>query len=166
MKAENKTFPVYIYEKVLNQIISLCKNSENEIMGELIGNVFKHDFQKYIIIKDLLYIEGAIHSHKFSTSIIEGTLGQYDMKFNEIRDKKGDKNLLRVGWWHSHPNFGCFLSSVDIITQKEIFPASHEVALVIDPINDDLKFFTLDDKLTKGYRAVDYAVITSLESNP
>ena len=71
---EDVVFPVYIYESVLIKIFTLCKNSDNEIMGQLIGNVFKYGNDKYIIIKDLLYIEAAIYSHKYSTAMIEGTL--------------------------------------------------------------------------------------------
>jgi 26S proteasome regulatory subunit N11 len=39
------------------------------------------------------------------------------------------------GWYHSHPGFGCWLSSTDINTQSS-FEAlnSRAVALVVDPI--------------------------------
>ena len=40
-----------------------------------------------------------------------------------------------VGWYHSHPGFGCWLSGVDINTQQS-FEAltSRAVAVVVDPI--------------------------------
>lgn len=40
-----------------------------------------------------------------------------------------------VGWYHSHPSFGCWLSSVDMNTQKS-FEQLHPrcVAVVVDPI--------------------------------
>ena len=40
-----------------------------------------------------------------------------------------------VGWYHSHPGFGCWLSGVDINTQQS-FEALNQraVAVVIDPI--------------------------------
>jgi 26S proteasome regulatory subunit N11 len=40
-----------------------------------------------------------------------------------------------VGWYHSHPGFGCWLSSVDINTQQS-FEQLHPraVAVVVDPI--------------------------------
>ena len=160
---EDFVFPVYIYESVLIKIFSLCKNSDNEIMGQLIGNVFSYENKKYTIIKDLLYIEGAIYSHKYSTAMIEGTLGDYETKFNEIRNNRGDADLRRVGWWHSHPDFGCFLSNIDLDTQRRRFDASHEVALVIDPIKYKFKFFTLDNDSKDGYKEVNFAVIPSLD---
>lgn len=40
-----------------------------------------------------------------------------------------------VGWYHSHPGFGCWLSGVDVNTQQS-FEAlnARAVAVVIDPI--------------------------------
>eukprot|EP01090_Pellita_catalonica_P005086 TRINITY_DN1493_c0_g1_i2.p1 TRINITY_DN1493_c0_g1~~TRINITY_DN1493_c0_g1_i2.p1 ORF type:complete len:309 (+),score=48.78 TRINITY_DN1493_c0_g1_i2:890-1816(+) len=40
-----------------------------------------------------------------------------------------------VGWYHSHPGFGCWLSGVDVQTQQA-FEATHPrcVAVVVDPI--------------------------------
>lgn len=40
-----------------------------------------------------------------------------------------------VGWYHSHPGFGCWLSGVDINTQQS-FEAlnARAVAVVVDPI--------------------------------
>lgn len=40
-----------------------------------------------------------------------------------------------VGWYHSHPGFGCWLSSVDVNTQQSFEQlTSRAVAVVIDPI--------------------------------
>lgn len=40
-----------------------------------------------------------------------------------------------VGWYHSHPGFGCWLSMVDVKTQKAFEQLSGRcVAVVIDPI--------------------------------
>ena len=40
-----------------------------------------------------------------------------------------------IGWYHSHPGFGCWLSFVDVKTQRS-FESLHEraVAVVIDPV--------------------------------
>ena len=40
-----------------------------------------------------------------------------------------------VGWYHSHPGFGCWLSSVDINTQQSFEQLNQRaVAVVVDPI--------------------------------
>ena len=40
-----------------------------------------------------------------------------------------------VGWYHSHPGFGCWLSGVDINTQQSFEQLNpRAVAVVVDPI--------------------------------
>ncbi|KAH9938262.1 Mov34-domain-containing protein [Fomitopsis serialis] len=49
--------------------------------------------------------------------------------------KQTGRSETVVGWYHSHPGFGCWLSSVDINTQQsfeQLDPRS--VAVVVDPI--------------------------------
>jgi len=49
--------------------------------------------------------------------------------------KQTNRPQMVVGWYHSHPGFGCWLSGVDISTQQS-FEALNKraVAVVIDPI--------------------------------
>lgn len=42
--------------------------------------------------------------------------------------------LSIVGWYHSHPGFGCFLSDYDVFIQENFFSAEGQHALVIDPL--------------------------------
>ncbi|OCH92898.1 Mov34-domain-containing protein [Obba rivulosa] len=49
--------------------------------------------------------------------------------------KQTGRSEMVVGWYHSHPGFGCWLSSVDINTQQSFESLdSRSVAVVIDPI--------------------------------
>ncbi len=75
-----------------------------------------------------------------------------------------------VGWYHSHPGFGCWLSGVDINTQQS-FEALNQraVSIVIDPIQSvkgkvgrqslamksSSKQFTIQDA---GHRAVSIVI--------
>lgn len=46
-----------------------------------------------------------------------------------------DRPETVVGWYHSHPGFGCWLSSVDINTQQSFEQLTpRAVAVVVDPI--------------------------------
>jgi len=49
--------------------------------------------------------------------------------------KQTGRPEIVVGWYHSHPGFGCWLSSVDVNTQQS-FEQLHKrsVAVVVDPI--------------------------------
>lgn len=58
----------------------------------------------------------------------------FQMKMVDMLSQTGRGEMV-VGWYHSHPGFGCWLSSTDINTQhsfEQLHPRS--VALVIDPI--------------------------------
>jgi len=49
--------------------------------------------------------------------------------------KQTGRPEMVVGWYHSHPGFGCWLSGVDINTQQSFEALSERaVAVVIDPI--------------------------------
>ena len=39
-----------------------------------------------------------------------------------------------VGWYHTHPSFGIFLSEMDLFIQHHFFDLPHQVAIVIDPV--------------------------------
>ncbi len=46
-----------------------------------------------------------------------------------------------VGWYHSHPGLGVFLSGVDRRTQQAHFPHPWSVALVVDPVRHQVGAF-------------------------
>lgn len=49
--------------------------------------------------------------------------------------RQTQRSEVVVGWYHSHPSFGCWLSSVDINTQQSFEQLNPKcVAVVIDPI--------------------------------
>ena len=43
-----------------------------------------------------------------------------------------------VGWYHTHPGFGVFLSEVDLFAHRNFFNAAWQVALVVDPKADQV----------------------------
>jgi proteasome lid subunit RPN8/RPN11 len=55
---------------------------------------------------------------------------------HEVKAAKFAESSI-VGWYHSHPGFGIFLSEYDLFIHKNFFPASHEVAWVFDPHSDE-----------------------------
>jgi len=160
MLNDNFVFPVYIFTRVIEKIIKLSKSYDNEIFGYLVGNILKWNHQIYIIIEDQLFVNDAVHSDRARTIQIEGMAGQYEKKLTALKRLKENDRLRIVGWWHSHPNFGCFLSGTDLHTQEVFFPESYQVALVVDPVRDEFQFFTLDKKLELKYKAISYAIIS------
>jgi hypothetical protein len=66
----------------------------------------------------------------------------------KVTDKilKGEIEGRIVGWYHSHPGFGLFMSGTDISTQKNLQQFSSKVtALIVDPEKETYGFFTLHE---------------------
>ena len=50
-----------------------------------------------------------------------------------------------VGWYHSHPHFGIFLSDHDLFIHRNFFVEPWQVAYVIDPLLQQEGFFVWED---------------------
>lgn len=58
----------------------------------------------------------------------------FQQKMTELLKQTGRGEVV-VGWYHSHPGFGCWLSSVDCNTQQSFeMLQERAVAVVVDPI--------------------------------
>jgi len=72
-----------------------------------------------------------------------------------IRDRHpvyGDEDTWQVvGWYHTHPGFGIFLSSLDVHTHGAFLHPGH-LALVIDPSNDTYGTFGWNRDQTQPVR--------------
>ncbi len=51
-----------------------------------------------------------------------------------------------VGWYHTHPSFGIFLSHHDVFIHQHFFAQPLQVAYVVDPINQTRGFFYWRDR--------------------
>ncbi|MEM8859961.1 MAG: hypothetical protein AAGD96_16655 [Chloroflexota bacterium] len=52
-----------------------------------------------------------------------------------------DEDQIIVGWYHTHPGFGIFLSNMDLFIHRNFFPQKWHVALVLDPVNFKSGYF-------------------------
>ncbi|WP_169976986.1 Mov34/MPN/PAD-1 family protein [Tautonia rosea] len=67
-------------------------------------------------------------------------------------------NLDIVGWYHTHPDFGIFLSGHDVFIQQHFFGQPLQVAYVVDPIRQTRGIFQWRDG---GLRQVEGYVVVS-----
>lgn len=62
-----------------------------------------------------------------------------------IHDRLGERypheEALIVGWYHTHPGFGIFLSGMDLFIHQNFFTQIWHVALVLDPVARRSGFF-------------------------
>ncbi|MBK5112601.1 MAG: Mov34/MPN/PAD-1 family protein [Candidatus Heimdallarchaeota archaeon] len=97
-------------------------NTEREVGGYLIGKI---DNEKVKIIETTYAVKNSSPTH---VSIDE--MAQFQI-IKEIEKRDGKETI--VGFWHTHPGLGCFMSGTDIATQK-IYQAllPEAVAMVCD----------------------------------
>ena len=84
-----------------------------------------------IAIEFALIISICFHRQSISVEAVDEV---FQTKMMEMLSETG-RNEVVVGWYHSHPGMGCFLSGVDIEMQHG-FERLHKrsVAVVVDPI--------------------------------
>ncbi|MEN2975277.1 MAG: Mov34/MPN/PAD-1 family protein [Candidatus Caldarchaeales archaeon] len=118
---------VRIYPLALGKAVKYSlMDLEREVAGLLIGRYEKR--------QDVLEIWDAISGNQKASSAFV-LLDEEVMALTYewlIHERPG---LSIVGWYHSHPGFDLFLSTIDIETQKRyqmMFPKA--VAMVIDPL--------------------------------
>lgn len=134
---ERNSPAVYIYkiaeEKIRNHSLSGLKAS-HEVMGLMVGGVFEWGGKQYTLVRDVV-----------TTELESDMLGvRFDEDgFSELIDSLDNLSFdyRIVGWYHSHPGFGCFLSHIDHNTQRGIFNQPHHSALVIDPQLQELELY-------------------------
>ena len=87
-------------------------------------------------------------------SIDEG----FQLRMTEMLKQTG-RNEIVVGWYHSHPGFGCWLSSIDINTQKTFEQqVPRTVAVVVDPIQSVRGKVVIDAFRTYGAAGLDLGI--------
>lgn len=148
---ENKN--IYISQAVYKEIHKFTKNKTvNESGGMLIGNVIEEFGKTNIVINGFIeakYSESTPTTLKFTHESWEYCHKVMEEKFH------GQKI---VGWIHTHPDFGIFLSEYDKFIQDNFFKEDYQIAYVIDPIQGIEGFyFWINEKIErcKGFYIFD-----------
>lgn len=99
-----------------------------EIGGVLIGHWAKDDDGPFLVVSDFLRCDAATSRSGEVTFTHEA----WNDIHREMDTRFADKKI--VGWYHSHPNFGIFLSERDRFIQQHFFGNPGQVAYVVDPL--------------------------------
>lgn len=125
-------FQVLIKRSVLNEIHRHGRSVDRiEICGALVGTLCRDDRGPY------LYIQASIpgqHAESQNTSVTF-TAETWTAIQAEMDRSHADQKIL--GWYHTHPGFGVFLSGMDLFIQEHFFGLPWQIALVYDPISHE-----------------------------
>jgi proteasome lid subunit RPN8/RPN11 len=129
VKVRVSTQPVVVMEaEVLRKIRQHARTSmKAEVCGVLIGNTEQDRMTVEACIAGINAAQGGAHV-TFTQDTWEHI---YKIKDKEFPDHK------IVGWYHSHPGFGVFLSEHDLFIQQNFFSNPLQVAWVFDPHTDE-----------------------------
>ena len=72
-----------------------------------------------------------------------------------LAEKYPNEEAVIVGWYHTHPGFGIFLSGMDLFIHQNFFVQPWHIALVLDPVAHTSGFFSWD-KEQSGVRSYDF----------
>jgi proteasome lid subunit RPN8/RPN11 len=114
----------------------------NETGGVLIGR-FIHRNKKEPPIVVVVGIVRGEHTIKHPTRLTftDDTWAQIWNWIDHDPEYSDDTKWVIVGWYHTHPSLGIFLSSYDKFIHKEYFQLLGHIALVIDPNQNKHGFF-------------------------
>ena len=97
-----------------------------ECMGLMLGNYYSFRGGCWVLADE--YITADTDSSAVSVRFSRSAFQRLAEKYHS-----SSRGRLVVGWAHSHPGYGCFLSATDVRTQRSFFDHALNFALVAAP---------------------------------
>ena len=142
--ASNKTTQICFEPATLERIREHTKSDQTmELGGILLGQVYEDRGHFFVMVEDALEAQHTIAS--------TGSLTFTDRTWLDILYQRRSRTELQViGWYHSHPGFGIFLSESDLFIQHHFFGNQPwYLAMVVDPFSDEWGVFSWEDGETR-----------------
>lgn len=123
--------------------ISLHSTSEmdDEVGGALVGLwcLDRDSGEQFVVVQTMLPARYTRQGSVYLT-FTQDTLVDFN---DEIEQRHAGKRI--VGWYHTHPRMGIFLSHYDTWLHNNFFPEPWQVALVVEPHTSVAGFFVRRD---------------------
>jgi len=132
MKAKAKLAPARLEVEIDSEVVRTIRqharsSSKTEVCGVLIGQ----DRDRRVQIATCIEGENA----EGAGAHVTFTQDTWEHIY-AVKDKKYPDERI-VGWYHSHPGFGIFLSEHDTFIHKNFFSSPGQIAWVYDPHSDE-----------------------------
>lgn len=127
-KVKSKSAGCVVDREVIRRIRQHARsNMKTEVCGVLIGE----NRDGAICVDECIAGVNAAQAGSHVTFTQDTWEHVYKIKDKEFPDAR------IVGWYHSHPGFGVFLSDHDIFIHRNFFSSHDQIAWVYDPHNDE-----------------------------
>jgi len=113
-----------------------------EVCGVFVGDVREVNGKQVTYTTAIIEGEGATHQ----AGAVTFTADTWTHIQQTMDDKYEGQRI--VGWYHTHPNFGIFLSEMDLFIQEHFFNLDWQIAFVYDPVRLEDGLFTWQDGKT------------------
>jgi proteasome lid subunit RPN8/RPN11 len=130
---------VYLHAEVLSRILEHTRGeTSREVGGVLLGSFYlSHD-------RRVTDVRGAVRAPLTRSGQAHVTFS-HDTWAAIFQSVDPEPGRSIVGWYHSHPNFGVFLSRQDVFIQENFFDSQGHIALVIDPLRHQAGVFKWEE---------------------
>ncbi|WP_425617199.1 hypothetical protein NA78x_000870 [Anatilimnocola sp. NA78] len=133
----DKDLPIFVdLDVLLDMEAHAASDKTVELGGVMLGGHYEDsDGKAFVVISDSLraeHYESTKGSFKFTHDTWE--------KISRQRDEF-PADMQMAGWYHTHPDWGVFLSVMDMFICDNFFNKPLDVAYVIDPCRLDRAFF-------------------------
>ena len=126
------SFQVVYRQSALDQIhLHGQSTTEVEVCGALIGRGFIDDAGPYLLVEHSIRGSNAASKSTNVTFTAETWNSIQTVMDRDYAEKK------MVGWYHTHPGFGIFLSDMDVFICDNFFNLPWQSAFVYDPLGGD-----------------------------
>lgn len=140
-RIEQTNVEIFAREKALQKAREhAASDKANEVGGVLLGTFRQQGGKQQVFVTGIVRALKAV-GRSASVNFTPDTWAHIWRKIDTDPDYQDEQKWKMVGWYHTHPNFGIFLSSMDLSIHHGHFAQPSHVALVIDPVRDDEGFF-------------------------
>lgn len=133
-------FRIYIAEDAFDRATERGgADLSREVGGVLVGRIYKDKSGPFLKVDATI---DALYAEEKGTELTF-TQDTWDYIHQELESKHKDKKI--VGWYHTHPGFGIFLSDRDLFIHQSFFNLPYQIALVYDPKSHEHGVFVWRD---------------------
>jgi proteasome lid subunit RPN8/RPN11 len=127
---------IFLTETILREVVDWS----NTDYGYELGGVFVGDLYSW---KGMMYVEvaGYIKARQYANTSASFRFTHDSMSAISREKEQRFNDRTTVGWHHTHPGYGIFLSGTDLFSHRHHFPLPWMFAMVVDPKAGTLGFF-------------------------
>ena len=125
---------VFLTSKILERLRDYASSDKSyELGGVLIGKTGKSTRRNFVLIREFIPATKGI-SRRASFEFTN----EAQQEIHEIHQSQFKEQQI-LGWFHTHPGYGIFLSGADQFIDHNYFKESYHIAIVLDPVRPEVE---------------------------